>query len=442
MKARSVVRPSKAAARSPSAVVVHLVRRAAPLLAVALVAWGCESSPAAPTSADDAELLGILEAHWSELASMEELHLGTATALSTGGPQPAGVAEAVVLAGLFAAEAGGAALSAAESRALADDPWAELTALRLGADGVARHLGGIRTALRALEAAGGDDAFEGGLNQARQALATAEQALGSGRPAAALAAASEAGDAMRSASAEDRAAAWVAAAFGLLEKAKELAGANPSPEIRALLDEASGQCQSARAALDAGDLREAVRHATACARTARMVIARLSGGLPNDMLAERAEAAIEQATALLERANEAAGGAPPPNVQEALDDARTLLGQAVSAFEARDYREAIRAAHASGALSRRVIAWSSAPGGGDGLEARALAALETAKSLLDRATELAGPNPPAGVRALLVSATALVGEARAALDQGDFRTSLARSLEATAQLRRVMHLLS
>jgi hypothetical protein len=440
MKQEAAVHPTRTPWRDAPVVVVHTLRRAAPLAVLALVAWGCERSPAEPSLAEGPEAAQALEAHWAELASMEEMHLATAGALASGSAHPAGVAEAVVLAGMLAAEAGSPGLSASEARSLSDDPWVEITALRLGAQGIARYLGGIRTAIEAVEAAEGGAAFQVAVAEARHALATADQALASGQAAAALAAAAEGGDALRAAFAQERAEAFVAAAFDLLDRATSLAGGNPSPEIRALLDDATDHCQAARAALDAGDVREAVRQARECARISRMVIARLSGGLPNDVLAERAEAAVDQATALLERATEVAGPSPRPNVQQALDEARALLGKAVDAFHAEDYREAIRAAHQSGALSRRVIAWSSTPGG-DGLEARALAALETATALLEKAGTLAGPNPPPAVRAFLDSASALVGEAKAAFAQGDFRVSLAKSLEAASQLRRAIHLL-
>jgi len=429
------------ARRARRGVVVHALRRAVPLAALALVAWGCDHSPAAPPLADDTDAVGAMAAHWAQLASMEELHLATAGVLASGAPQQEGVAEAVVLAGMLAAEAGGAGLTSSEARALADDPWVEITTLRLGTAGVAQYMGGVNTAFRAVEAAAGGAEVHAALAEARHALATAEAALASGQPAAALAAASRGSDALRAMSPAERAAAFVAATQQLLARATALAGEDPSPEIRALLKTASTHCQAARAALDAGDVREAVRHAQGCARIARMVIARLSGGLPNEDLADRAQAAVEQAAALFERATEVVGGSPPLHVQEALDEARSLLGKAQSALGAGDLREAIRAAHASGALSRRVIAWARTPGI-DGLEGRALAALETARELLTKAGALAGPTPSPAIQTFLVSAARLVDEATVAFQRGDFRTSLARSLEATGLLRRAIHLLS
>ena len=443
------------ARRARRGVVVHALRRAMPLAALALVAWGCDDSPAAPPLADATDAVGAMAAHWAQLASMEELHLATAGVLASGAPQQQGVAEAVVLAGMLAAEAGGAGITSSEARALADDPWVEITTLRLGTAGVAQYLGGVNTAFRAVEAAAsqanggqanvsqaaGGAEVHAALAEARHALATAESALASGQPAAALAAASRGSDALRAMSPAERAAAFVAATQQLLARATALAGEDPSPEIRALLNTASNHCQAAGAALDAGDVREAVRHAQGCARISRMVIVRLSGGLPNEELADRAEAAVEQAAALFERATEVVGGSPPPHVQEALDEARSLLGKAQSALGAGNLREAIRAAHASGALSRRVIAWARTPGI-DGLEGRALAALETARELLTKAGALAGPTPSPAIQTFLVSAARLVDEATVAFQRGDFRSSLARSLEATGLLRRAIHLLS
>ncbi len=128
----------------------------------------------------------------------------------------------------------------------------------------------------------------------------------------------------------------VASTLELLARARELAGPTPPSEVAEALAKAKGFCDAAETALEAGDLRETVRSAGACIRIATRVITGFSGGVPDEDLADRAAEAVAHA--------------------EALSRARVFLVRAQEALEAGEYREAIRAAHASAAISRRVLA--------------------------------------------------------------------------------------
>jgi hypothetical protein len=435
----------------------------------------CDPGPTAPEVPlmEDAPAQAVA-GHWHQLPALESLHLGTVQTLAGGSAH--GAADdpelAVLLEGLgmMAAEASdmrrgqGAAWGTASGAALelaVDEAWLALTGAVLGVSGAATIVEGVAAALEAFgeavasaeasttstqgaaQAAGARAEAARRLQAARQArleaqrrMAAARAALASGRAGAAVAEATAAAEALKSTLPEDRVAAFVSAAKALLERAEMLAGPTPAPEIAALLDEAGDLCRAAAAALDGGDLREAVTLASRCARISRIVIARLSAGVPDDALADRAAQAVEQAESLYERAVEAAGPTPSPTVAEALEEARAFLADAQASLAAGEWREAIRAAQASSAISRRILA--GAAGGDDGLEARAEAVVTEARTLLSQAEAEAGAAPPPAIQQLLNRASALVAEAEAALQAGDFRVAIVKATQALPLLRRVL----
>ncbi len=463
---------------------------------------GCEAGPTGPDLAtgEDA-MVQAVASHWHQLPGLESLNLATVETLAAGGatePSAAGspgarvlhaaVADLVEGLGVLASEwwdlgrgpgalSGGGRAGENEVGPALDEAWIALTGVVLGPEGAAAVVEGVAVALSAFsdavvaaEASGGagvgpgaapgvsQSAAQGGgsgaaqaqaarrLLAARQArmeaqrrLAAARTALASGRTGAAVAEAAAAADALKGTLPEDRAAAFVASAKELLDRATGLAGRDPAPEIAALLDEAGDLCRAASAALDSGDPHEAVRLATRCARISRVVIARLSAGVPDDVLAERAAAAVEQAEALYERAVEAAGPSPSPTVAEALEEARSVLADAQGSLASGAWREAIRAAQASSAISRRILA--GVAGGGDGLEDRAEAVVGEARALLAQVLEAAGPSPRPAVQHLLDKVTPLVTEAEAALQAGDFRVAIVKASRALPILQRVLPLL-
>ena len=201
---------------------------------------------------------------------------------------------------------------------------------------------------------------------------------------------------------------FVAMAHRLLAKAKELAGPDVRPEIAEVLRAADAHCEAATRALEAGNWQTAVREAQECATLARRVIALLSGGIPNDRLEAYATAVVDHAEDLYHRAIGLAGDNPEPAVKQALDEAGEYLRQATEALAQEHWREAIRLARESAAISRRIIGFLTHDRPSDGLQARAEHAVEHAKDLFDRATALAGDPPRPEIAGYLGRAHALI----------------------------------
>lgn len=251
-----------------------------------------------------------------------------------------------------------------------------------------------------------------------------------------------ASDRLRHLNPEERARAIVANAVSLLERAKELAGPDPRPEVVDLLREADERCESAVRALESDDWGLAVREAHGCARLARRVIVLLSGGSDNPRFEERAIALVEQATELYLRAVDLAGDDPSEEVARALEQALVFLNGAKDALEDEDWREAIRQARESIAISHRVIGFLSGDRPGDRLEARAHAAVDHAIDLYERAVGLAGHPPRPEVQEQLEEARSLIDDAQGALANGDWPRAIVKSKAASAMLIRVIRVLA
>jgi hypothetical protein len=160
-------------------------------------------------------------------------------------------------------------------------------------------------------------------------------------------------DQNRSMTPEQFAQRWINHAANLFDRAERMAGPNPEPPISAWLQTAQHLLGQARGAFDQGNYHVAVIHAQNSAAKSWQVIEALT---PAPDISELAERAIDRAGRLLARATELADqGDPSPEILDMLARARTLLDDAKHAFASGDYREAIRLARESAALSSQVI---------------------------------------------------------------------------------------
>jgi tetratricopeptide (TPR) repeat protein len=147
----------------------------------------------------------------------------------------------------------------------------------------------------------------------------------------------------------------IAMAEQLLDRAQTMAGPEPRPEIQGALEDARSLLGEAKAAFAAGSFSEAARLARESAAVSTWVIRQLSGGPPALDPLEAAERAILRAAELLDRATQKAGELPRPEIADALARAGALLSEARAAFDAGDYREAVRLARKSAELSSWVL---------------------------------------------------------------------------------------
>lgn len=392
------------------------------------VVVACEEGPVTapvdfgPDGADVAA--AAVNDSWDLLVSQEGVQIQTLDALD-GAPNPAG--ESVIM----GAEGGDAYLEAAVA----------VFGRGFAANSVVNVEVALANVSAALSADASPSAVRGAVDRARAHAQRARSELSGGRDVEALRSAVAAADELRGIDPERRAKELVQHALRLLEKAKELAGPDPRPEIAAALREATEHCEAAVRALEAGHWAIAVREAAECAEIARRVIGLLSGGVGDDRLEELAHELVAEANRLYDRAVELAGPHPEPEVQRALDHAGELLRGAKEAFAQEDWREAVRLARESIEISKRVIAFLSNDPPGD-LEARARQAVDHAKELLVRAVELAGDSPRAEVLAQLSAARELVHGAVEALGNGEFRIALEKAQAAIRILTNVIRILS
>jgi hypothetical protein len=391
----------------------------------------------------EAELAERVEASWDQLSTMEGLGL---EALDAGGSLSAGDAHELLLeAGLMTAEledarAEGLAEPTAALAAEVEVAWAAFVVASLGEDTAERVIENADQLLRELESIRSHRTGEARvrMTQARERIRSARSALAQGDGARALYHGAEAASEIQSISPARRAHYAVKRAEAFLSRATALAGPDVDGRIAEALELARAACANARRALDAEFWRVAVNEARLCARISRAVIARLAGGISDDEIAERAEAAVEQAGAYLNRAKEVLGDDLPDGVQRALGRAEELYALARTALSQESYRRAIVRAHESTAISRRLLAWAMNDGT-DGLEARARVSVQTAMALLDRARELAGSEPDPEVEEVLGRVAGLVSDAAAALESGRWRLAIYKAHKAIPILRRVIH---
>jgi tetratricopeptide (TPR) repeat protein len=426
-----------------------------------LLLAACERSPTEPSVTEaDRELAAVVEAGWAALVDPGELGLETLVAAAGNVEAAALLEEAGLLhAELAAAERGGDPRLALELEGYVELQWAEAAVAALGGGTVDRVVDGAESVLaRVTEALDEARTRRGGaeevgaritpqLERAAEELVLAVTARGEGRAAEAVLHGSRAAAEVRSLSPEAHARSVVATAHQLLARAKAMAGRDPSEAVAAAIERAEGHCRAARRALVAEEWRRAVREGRECGRIARAVIARLAGGTPDGDVAERAQQAVATARAYYERALEAAGDDTPPAVAEALARARALIGEAQAALEAGRYREAVRAAHESTAISRRILV-ALRPGGDgsdtdsddrpDPTELRAQEAIGLAAAGLERARSLAGDEPAEEIRAALARASNLLADAREAYREGRYRLAVSKAHDSFALARRIV----
>lgn len=418
-----------------------------------VILGGCEGLPSTPEAGGGLDSAGVspdlaaaVDASWELLPSAEELQLLALEAFATG-PADAAVEAHILEAGELdvaarSAAEGGDPVAADTYRAWSEDASLEAALTQLG-PGFSEHLvGAVETALSRIdEAAKGDTPpVRARLDRARMKVRDARSALDRSDLPAAVRSGFEAADELRGLDPEARARQIVGNAVRILERAKALAGPNPRPEIAEILRRAQDHCDAARRALANGNWALSVREARLCATHARRVILLLSGGVSDDTLAERAQAMVDDAGSLLARAVELAGDDPEPTVGRALDRAREYLQEAQRSLENEEWREAIRLARESAAISRRVIGHLSGSDRPDGLQERAEQAVAHAQELLMRVDALVGDDPRPQIQSLLARARTLIGEADAALRAEDWRLAVFKAREAAVVLQRVIRL--
>jgi HEPN domain-containing protein len=334
----------------------NTVKRGITLIGVVLLA-ACEQTPVEPQPdagfQADASAAEAVDASWDLLTTEEDVYLETLEALNA---QPNTEAEAAIM------QAGDAG----------EDGYVEASLIVLGPELASGMVADVDLALSRVEdaVAGGHVSPDtrGTLQRAADGVDRARSELSNGNDSEALRAALAAADELRRVDPERRAAEFVQKALRVLEKAKELAGPDPRPEIAELLREADTHCDAAVRALDAGNWELAVREAIDCATLARRVIALLSGGVPSDRLEARAKALVVHAEELYQRAVALAGDDPEPKVERALDKANDFLRKAKEAIDQEDWREAVRLARESISISERVIGYLTGRRDGLGVE--------------------------------------------------------------------------
>ena len=420
---------------------------------VSLALAACDRTPVEPMveveSQDDAVVAAAVQDSWNLLPSAEELQLATLDALSTAS-SPA--ADALIFeagdleAEAYAAEQGGEPGVAETLTMWAENAYVDAALVVFGPTFAAQTVSNVEVAVDRVEAAlAGRPAsreVRGPIDRARGHVDRARSELSRGNDAAAVRDGIAAADALRDVSPEDRARHFVNMALRLLGKAKELAGPDVRPEIAEILREADAHCGAAVRALESGNWQVAVREAQKCADLAKPVIHLLSGGISDDRLEGHAIALVDHAEDLFNRAVRLAGHDPVPEVKRALDQADEYLRQAKEALAQEHWREAIRLARESAAISRRVIGFLTDDRPSDGLEARAEQAVQHAKDLFERATTLAGDPPRPEIAGYLGRARALIAQVEAALRQENWRQAIAKAHEASRILYHVIRLLS
>ena len=400
-------------------------KRLLALFSLGIVAACEEGMVTAPaelaTDGGSVDATAAVNESWDLLVSQEGVQIQTLEALGDA-PNPA--AEAVIVG------AGGS------------DAYLEAAVAVFGIGFAAGAVSNVEVAVANVRGALSTDASPStartAVDRANAHAAIARSELSAGRSVDALRSAVAAADELRGIDPERRARELVQHALRLLEKAKELAGPDPRPEIAAALRDATEHCEAAVRALGAGHWAIAARQASGCAEIARRVIGLLSGGVGDDRLEELARELVGEANRLYERAVELAGSNPDPEVERALDHAGGTLRGARDALAQEDWREAVRLARESISISTRVIEFLSGPD----LGTRARHAVDHAKELLVRAVELAGDSPRVEILVQISTARELVHEAVDALGNGEFRIALEKAQIAIRILTNVIRVLS
>lgn len=267
------------------------------------------------------------------------------------------------------------------------------------------------------------------LARARAAMTAAGR---SGDQAEALAGALEASESMRMLAPEAAAAAAIRVASRLLDRARE--AAQGTPRFDEALASASDHLVAAQVAFDAERWKVAVAEARSSFAISRRVLGAVGMGEPPTTTAEAAERALEMATALYVEAEAAVGGGTETQLR-LLAEARSLLDEAQNEYAAGDYRDAVRLAVRSGAISRRLIHSAKPPSGGEDAAIRAIA---VATELYNTAQEKLAGGGSAAQKEALVRAGRLLDAAREALEAKDYPRAIRLAVESSVVTRRVL----
>jgi len=412
----------------------HPVHRTLLTLVAAHFAAGCDSLPTDPAALVDAPTeLAAVQQVWGDLPSSLTLEADALAALD-GNVLAGEVAASLFEAADLAAETDlvlSTALDAARLADAADTLASKALLASLGAPAAGDVLTRVDGALGTLQTRLGAQTSP----ETRARLAEASDALASARAAhatrdsgGAALHAGRAADALRWLDPEANARGAVAAANRFLTRALTLAGDTPEPPIARALAAAGLSCRTAERALEAYRWRIAVQEASRCARLARAVIVRLSGGIDPELLAERAEEAVANAAALLDRAADKAGVAPEPRVAALLIEAEGLLGRARLALAEERFRAAIGLAIESSGRSHRVLRYLQLADPTP-YQLRAETSVEVAGYLSARVEARIDADTPAAIVLAAARTNGMLAQAQAALAGGDYPTAwrLARS---------------
>jgi hypothetical protein len=204
-------------------------------------------------------------------------------------------------------------------------------------------------------------------------------------------------------------------------------GDSPSLDVSDALDQARALADRARSSLSQGDRISAVRDALSAADAIREVS-------PQD----RAKHFVAMAVRLLQKAKELAGPDPRPAIAEILRRAEARCDAAVRVIESGHWALAVREARSCASLSRRVIALLSGGIPDDRLEYHAIAVVDHADDLLQRAIALAGDDPQPEVAQALDTAEGYLLRAKEALANEHWREVIGLGYQSAALSKRVI----
>ena len=152
----------------------------------------------------------------------------------------------------------------------------------------------------------------------------------------------------------ERAMEAVAHAGAVLERVSEQAGDSPAPRVVTLLEEAEELLGRASIALDEERYRAAIGLAASSTAHSLRALRLIRDDIP-DPLELRATVALEVALALSARVQEQLSPDTAPDITEAAERADGLLSEAQVAFEAGQWREAVRLARHAIVIYVRVL---------------------------------------------------------------------------------------
>jgi len=401
---------------------------------VALLA-GCDGTPASDGGSESERVQALQQAvlsEWGQLPMEEEVESQAREVLRGSDPWPVAWSGVLAGEGQRAGEqglGGAALLLQEEGRRLVAGAAVEA----LGSVWASGVVAGVAAALSVADGVAGGGGLpsheEALLGRARAAMADAGR---SGDVAEALARALDASESLRMLAPQAAASAAIRMATRLLDRARE--AAQGTSRFDQALAAAAGHLAAAQAAFDAERWRVAVAEARSSAALSRRVLGAVGMGEPPSTTAEAAERALEMATGLYVEAEAAVGGGTDAQLR-LLAEARSLLDEAQDEYSAGDYRDAVRLAVRSGAISRRLIHSAKAPTGSEGAAIRAIG---VAAELYTAAEEkLAGGGSEAQKEAL-VRAGRLLDAAREALRAGESPKAIRLAAESSVLTRRLL----